>query len=136
MVLMIDTNILLDVLQLRVPHFEDSLTIWGLCDDEAVSGCVSAMSLVNISYVMRKELTPDRMQEIYMSLTSAFKIIDLRESDLETAAEMKWRDFEDAVISAVSERINADYIITRNTKDFENSKVEALTPAEYFMRRQ
>lgn len=46
---------------------------------------------------------------------------------------MKWRDYEDAVQSVTAERINADYIITRNTKDFQDSKVRELTPEEYFM---
>ena len=133
MLLMIDTNILLDVLQEREPHVENSLTIWGLCDyGKSVTGCISSMSLLNIAYIMRKEITPERMQEIYISLFSAFKFIDLCESDLETAANMKWPDLEDAVMSAIAERINADYIITRNVKDFDGSKVKAITPEEYF----
>ena len=133
MVLLIDTNILLDVLQVREPHLQMSLKIWSLCDyDKSVTGYISTMSAVNIAYVMRKELTPERMQEIYMTLVGAFKFVDFRESDLDIAANMKWRDFEDAVMSATATRINADYIITRSTKDFQDSKVKALTPEEYF----
>lgn len=45
---------------------------------------------------------------------------------------MKWRGYEDAVQSITAERIKADYIITRNTKDFRDSKVRALTPEEFF----
>lgn len=52
--------------------------------------------------------------------------------DLETAANMKWHDFEDAVQSATASRVNADHIITRNRKDFADSNVRALTPEEYF----
>ena len=133
MVLMIDTNILLDVLQEREPHLELSLRIWSLCDyDKSVTGYILSASLLNIAYIMRKELTPDRIQEIYMTLVPAFKFIDLREADLEAAANMKWPDFEDAVMSAIAERIKADYIITRNVKDFNGSKVKAITPEEYF----
>lgn len=62
-----------------------------------------------------------------------FIFADLGMSDLEEAANMKWRGYEDAVQSATAERIKADYIITRNAKDFQNSKVKALTPEEYFM---
>ena len=134
MVLLIDTNILLDVLQVREPHFKISLKIWGLCDyDESITGYISSMSLVNLAYVMRKELTPDRMQEMYMTLVSTFKIINLQEEDLEAAVNMKWRDFEDAVQSAIASRIKADYIITRNVKDFQGSKTPAISPEDYFM---
>ena len=90
------------------------------------------MSPLNIAYIMRKELTPERTQEILFTLAAAFRFAELRESEIEKAADMKWRDYEDAVQSATAERINADYIITRNTKDFQDSKVKALTPEEYF----
>ncbi len=131
--LLIDTNILLDVLQERQPYFETSFEIWGLCEfDDSVTGYISAMSPANIAYIMRKELTPERMQEIFMTLIMTFRIADLSLSDLEKAADMKWRDFEDAVQSATASRINADYIITRNAKDFEGSTVKAITPEEYF----
>ena len=131
MVLLIDTNVLLDVLQEREPYLTDSLTLWGYSEDKIVDGYISAVSLTNISYVMRKVLTPDRMQEIFMALALAFTFVDLKMSDLEAAANMKWRDFEDAVQSAAASRIHADYIITRNTKDFQDSPIPALTPEEY-----
>ena len=132
MVLLIDTNVLLDVLQERVPHFEASFRVWGLCEyDESVTGCISCISPLNIAYVMRKELTPERMQEMFMNLAFTFRFVDLKLSDLEKAANMKWPDFEDAVQTATASRINADYIITRNTKDFQNSPLPVITPEEY-----
>ena len=39
--------------------------------------------------------------------------------------------FEDAVQSATMESVHADYIITRNIKDFKNSPVKALTPNDF-----
>ena len=132
MVLLIDTNVLLDVLQERHPHFEASFQVWGLCEyEETVTGYISCMSPLNIAYIMRKELTPERMQETLITLESTFKFAELKKSDLENAANMKWQDFEDAVQSAAASRIHADYIITRNTKDFQDSPIPALTPEEY-----
>ena len=132
MVLLIDTNVLLDVLQERHPHFEASFQVWGLCEyEEAVTGYISCMSPVNIAYIMRKELTPERMQETLITLESTFKFAELKTSDLEAAANMQWRDFEDAVQSSTASRIHADYIITRNTKDFQDSSILAITPEEY-----
>ena len=40
-------------------------------------------------------------------------------------------DFEDAVVDAVAERNGADYILTRNIKDFAGSSVPAVTPTEF-----
>lgn len=61
--LLIDTNVLLDVLQEREPHLSESLKILGYCEDNYIIGYISSMSLINISYIMRKELTPERMRE-------------------------------------------------------------------------
>lgn len=130
--LLIDINILLDVLQVREPHFREALQLWSYCEERLIEGYISAVSLTNIAYIMRKELTPDRIQEIFMALVMTFKVADLTFSGLEKAADMKWRDFEDAVQSETASRINADYIITRNAKDFDGNRVKAITPEEYF----
>ena len=42
--------------------------------------------------------------------------------------------FEDGVHSAMVESVHADYIITRNLKDFTKSKVMAFTPTELWAR--
>ena len=53
---------------------------------------------------------------------------------LKMALQSKHKDFEDAVQSVTAERIHADYIITRNVRDFSRSKVIAFTPDELLAR--
>ena len=43
-------------------------------------------------------------------------------------------DYEDALQSVCASRIKADFIITRNLKDFKNSKVMAIKPSELIER--
>lgn len=57
---LIDTNILLDVLTERDGFREDSLAVWNLCRDEKIEGFISALSVPNIIYIMRKSLTPEK----------------------------------------------------------------------------
>jgi len=40
-------------------------------------------------------------------------------------------DYEDALVAVCADRINADYIVTRNIKDFKNSSVKAITPKDF-----
>lgn len=131
MKLLIDANILLDVLQKREPYYQDSSTIWKLCETEQVQGFVSVLTLANIVYVMRKELTPRIIEEILEKLGLIFEFTELSTSDLFLASRMKWDDFEDAMQSATAHRIHADFIITRNGKDFRESSVSALAPKEF-----
>lgn len=78
---------------------------------------------------MRKELDPEQTKEILHTLTMVFSVVELRESDLLKAAELSFGDYEDAIQSVCASRVQADYIVTRNGKDFVNSAVPAVSPA-------
>lgn len=134
MKLLIDANILLDVLQNREPHVWTSSVVWKLCEAEKAKGYVSALTFANLVYIMRKELDPKRIEEILHALSLIFEFAEFNVSDLIHAAELKWDDFEDAIQSVTAERVHADYIITRNARDFAQSKVVAFTPSELIAR--
>ena len=134
MVLLIDANIILDVLLNRPDYVKDSALIWKLCETERAKGYVSALTFANIVYIMRKQLDPEKIKEVYQKLSLIFEFADFSVSDLTHATELNWKDFEDAVQSATAERIHADYIITRNVRDFSQSKVMAFTPSELLAR--
>ena len=114
MVLLIDTNVILDVLINRPEFVKDSSMIWKLCETEQARGYISTLTYANMMYVMRKQMTPDQIAEIFRKLSLIFEFADFSSSVLERAVTMKWKDFEDAVQSATAESVHADYIITRN----------------------
>lgn len=132
--LMIDANILLDVLSNRKPFVEDSSLIWKLCESNRAEGYVSSLTFANIVYILRKELSPSQIKDLLSKLSLIFHFIPLDISDLQEAAQLEWKDFEDAIQSATAKRIHADYIITRNVRDFSNSKVIAFSPTEFLSR--
>ena len=134
MKVLIDTNIILDVLCGRPGFAEASARVFRLCEVSRVSGYISALSVPNIMYVMRKELDVEKIKEILETLSLIFTIADLKEADLKKAAGMGFKDYEDAIQSACATRIGADYIVTRNRKDFTASKVTAVSPEELFER--
>lgn len=134
MTLLIDANIVLDVLQNRENFVKESAMIWKLCETEQAKGYISTLSFANIMYILRKELTSDKIEEVYHKLCLIFEFADFSSSILSKAVEMNWKDFKDAVQSATAEQIHADYIITRNVRDFTRSKVVAFTPTELLMR--
>lgn len=134
MVLLIDTNVILDVLINRPEFVKDSSMIWKLCETEQARGYISTLTYANMMYVMRKQMTPDQIAEIFRKLSLIFEFADFSPAVLERAVTMKWKDFEDAVQSATAEAIHADYIITRKLKDFTQSRVMAFTPSELLAR--
>jgi predicted nucleic acid-binding protein len=132
--LLIDANVVLDVLQKREPYWKDSSVIWKLCETEQAEGYISTLTFANLMYVMRRELDPAQIRDVLDKLRLIFRFADFTAADMEKAAEMGWDDFEDAIQAATAERIMADSIITRNVRDFRNSKVIAFTPSEYIAR--
>ena len=123
MKLLIDANILLDVLQNRENFVRASSMVWKLCETEQAKGYISALTFANLVYIMRKEMDAQRIEEVLHMLSLIFEFAELNDSDLFRAAALQWPDFEDAVQSVTAERIHADYIITRNVRDFSRSKV-------------
>ena len=134
MKLLIDANILLDVLQNRENFVRASSMVWKLCETEQAKGYISALTFANLVYIMRKEMDAQRIEEVLHMLSLIFEFAELNDSDLFRAAALQWPDFEDAVQSVTAERIHADYIITRNVRDFSRSKVIAFTPDELIAR--
>lgn len=134
MVLLIDANIILDVLLNRPDYVKDSAMIWKLCETEQMKGYVSTLTFANLVYIMRKQLDPKKIEDVFHKLNLIFEFADFSVSDLTHAADLNWKDFEDAVQSVTAERIHADYIITRNVRDFSKSRVMAFTPPELLAR--
>ena len=95
---------------------------------------VSALTFADLVYVMRKQLEPEMIEDVLKKLSLIFRFTDLTVTDMTAAAAMRWNDFEDALQSVAAERLNADFIITRNVRDFRKSKVTALTPTEFIAR--
>ena len=134
MVLLIDANIILDVLLNRPDYVKDSAMIWKLCETEQMKGYVSTLTFANLVYIMRKQLDPEKIEDVFHKLNLIFEFADFSVSDLTHAADLNWKDFEDAVQSVIAERIHADYIITRNVRDFSKSRVMAFILLELFVR--
>ena len=58
----------------------------------------------------------------------------LNKEDLKQASKLGFADYEDAIQSYQASRIKADYIVTRNIKDFNSSKIKAITPTELLLK--
>ncbi len=134
MKVLIDTNVILDVLCSRAEFLEASSRVWKYCEINKLSGVISALSVPNIVYILRKELDPDKTKEIIDRILLIFDVAELKAEDLRKAAEMKTSDYEDAIQMCCADRINADFIVTRNIRDFVSSPVPAVKPSELLDR--
>ena len=134
MKVLIDTNVILDVLYKREGFYEDSLKIWKLCETGKLDGYISALSIPNIVYILRRELDPEKTLEVINNINLVFKIYDLKSEIIMQAAEKKTKDYEDALQMVTAQKLKASFIVTRNIKDFAGSKIIAVKPSELLER--
>ena len=134
MKVLIDTNVVLDVLCKREGFYEKSATVIKYCEINKITGIISALTIPNIVYIMRKELDRQKTVDIIEELQLIFTVADLRADDIKKALALDFTDYEDALQSACAARIKADYIVTRNIKDFSGSRVAAISPSELLER--
>ena len=129
----LDTNILIDFLAARQPFAEDAIALFQLADDGEIELMVSDLTIINTFYVLRRMRY--NLSEIYDSMDDIrplLTIVSMGASVVDRCLQHRSDDFEDEMqyLSAVD--ANADYIITRNKKDFDFGDSAVMTPQEFF----
>ncbi|MDO4552832.1 MAG: PIN domain-containing protein [Bacillota bacterium] len=129
---LLDTNIVLDILQKREPFFADSYRAMRTAVEAGAECLIPATAVTDIFYVLRKALQSSETARSHIErLSQLVSFADVQAMDIYTALMRDMPDFEDAVADAVAERSGASYIMTRNIRDFAGSVVPAVTPADY-----
>lgn len=132
--LVLDSNIVLDHIDRREPFYELSRKVCLLGVVGEANTYITVNMLSDIYYLLRKDFGSQGAQEMIEQDLSFLQLVSVTPEDAQKALAARWNDFEDCLVACCAEKIGADYIITRNVKDFRASKVEAITPEELFAR--
>ena len=128
---MLDLNVLLDVIQVREPHYATSVDALDAVPRSGGVGFVPAHGITTIYYLVRGSAGKAKADEAVMWMLDLFHVAALDKPDFIRARQLGMRDYEDAVVAALAERYRCDYVLTRNDVDFERSPVPPCTPAEF-----
>jgi predicted nucleic acid-binding protein len=127
----VDTNVILDVLLKNDGFFQDSLEVFRLAELEAIRAYVSASSLTDIFYIVRKHLTITAARSAVSALLDIFHVAGIDGDDLRGALNLPISDMEDALQLWCAEKIRADILITRDVKGFSHPSIAVLSPADF-----
>jgi len=131
---LLDTNIVIDLAQKRMPFFTDTVKIFKLINDKKIAGYVSATAATDIFYILQKT---DGKEQTLLFLKKLFKVVDIICVDkllILKALYSGWNDFEDAVQAQVAVENQIDMIITRNTNDFEKlTDIKVISPEKFII---
>jgi predicted nucleic acid-binding protein len=135
MAIFLDTNVLLDVLLERHPHYLASASLWTLCEQRRVEGQVAVISFNNAHCILRKLKGRGAAERGVELLRDIFVPIALDLQVLNQAIGARMNDFEDAIQYYSAVRGGAECIVTRNVGHFPKDGVRVMTPGEYLVAR-
>jgi len=128
----VDSDIISDALLRREPFYLPAINLLDLAHEGQIELCVSSVAFVNVNYFLLKASLTNRI-ELLLRLRSIMPVINVNESIIDLGLKSTFSDFEDAVQYYAAVSAKADYIITRNTKDYTHSAIPVLT-AEQFLQ--
>ena len=130
--LLIDINVLLDVALLR-PGAPESARLLALCGRQH-EGWLAWHSVATLAYLIERQLSDISSRDFIRGVLDWADIATTGRPDALAALDLPMRDFEDALQVAAAMACGAQFIITRNERDFKASPVPALSP-DAFLRR-
>lgn len=132
MIILVDTNIVLDVLMKREPYTEAAQLILTKCANREIVGYLAAHSIPNMFYILRKAYSQKERRKFIKNLCDIFRISDLNAEKIIAAAENEdFSDFEDCLQEECAVEVMADYIVTRNPDDYKTSRIKVIEPGEF-----
>jgi predicted nucleic acid-binding protein len=128
--LLLDANVVLDVLANRAPWAHEAALLLSAVDAGRATAAVAAHTVTTLYYLLAKALGRDEAVAALVRLTKLVDVVAVdRAVILETIA-LGVRDLEDAVQAVCGLRIGADYLVTRNARDFRGVGLTIATPGE------
>ena len=132
---LIDTCVVVDVLQSRNPFADDAQKIFLLAANQQFIGCITAKSATDV-YCLTHRLTHNdkASRAVIGKLFTIFEVIDTAGMDCRRAIPSEVSDYEDAVMIETALRTEVDCIVTRNVSDYSGSPVTVYSPAEFIKK--
>ena len=135
MKVLLDLNVLLDVVQNRVPHYHDSAKVLSLARLGEIQAVLPVHAFTTLYYILAKAAGKAKADQTIDWLLAHFEVAVADKAVLRRARQLPLADFEDAVVASLAEAGQCDHVVTRNVSDFAVSPVSALTPTDFLITR-
>ncbi|MBN2657191.1 MAG: PIN domain-containing protein [Spirochaetales bacterium] len=126
----VDSDIILDLL-LKRKEFDASARLMSSLVNLQYKAYTTPIVIANIHYIMTKLESESKSIDNIKKLRKFISILPVNEEIIDLALDLSAVDFEDSIQFITSEKNDLDFIITRNKKDYKESKIPALTAAEF-----
>lgn len=129
---LIDTCIIVDVLQKREPFYQSALDIVMAVSNRRCLGILTAKSITDIYYILRRSIHNEKKVREYLRiLFTLFIVEDTFSADCQLAIGSPMKDYEDAIMVQTALRVEADCVVTRNLKDYVLAEIPVFSPNQF-----
>lgn len=132
--LFVDSDVFLDILLNRHPHFDSSVSILHLRAEYKIELYTSPSIILNVNYIAQKQNNKERALKGVSEIIKAVEIVDATKEILTNCFNSNHRDVEDAVqYFTALQNGSLNYYLTRNIRhfDFKNWNLPVVTPAQF-----
>jgi len=132
MVILIDTNVILDNLWSRQPYSQNAGEILRLCYQQDCKGYIASHSITNIFYILRNQFSVTDRKNMLLNLCNFIDVVGIQKELIINALNNEdFKDLEDRLQFECAQMINADYIVTRDISDYPNSSIPVILPEDF-----
>jgi predicted nucleic acid-binding protein len=131
MIVLLDTNIIMDALQERQPFDASAKEILRNARNGKIKCCFTANAATDIFYLYKKARGLQSARSALEYLLKNYGVVSVTQEDCLNALSLPIDDFEDALVSICAKKAGADYIVTRDDKFMRNNlPVPIISPNE------
>lgn len=129
MILLLDSDVLIDFAIKRRPFYEEAKDLFRILESNKGVGHLAWHSVANFYYLVRPKFGNADTKLLISELLRFIDIAQVGTKDLNLALSLfSISDFEDSMQVASAIACGANYIVTRNTKHYKNSPINAVPP--------
>jgi len=127
----IDSDIILDLLAKREPHYIYSAKLFTLIDQQKFIAYTSPIVFANLHYLLKKSASNSSALKNLRKLKTFINILPVDERVIEQSLNSEFNDFEDAIQYFTAVNNGIKLLLTRNKVDYKKSKIPIATAEEF-----
>jgi predicted nucleic acid-binding protein len=129
----IDTDIALDLLSERAPHYLPAAQLFTLADKGSLEIYVSSLSFGNLHYLLSRLYSQAEARRILNTFRILVKVLAVDEKIIDLSLNSTFKDFEDAIQYHTASENRIDILLTRNLKDYKAAKITVMTAEDFLL---
>jgi len=127
----VDTDIVMDLLSARQPHYKYAAELFSLADENYIKVYVSSLTFANVNYILSKQLSAGQARKMLLKFKTLVNVLSINGKIIDLALVSDFHDFEDAIQYNAAIENSITTLLTRNLKDFKKADITILTAQQF-----